>query len=224
MAGAAEYLDKALAIAHRAAETQLGAIQVAAGLVADALADGRTFWVFGTGHSHLLAEELYGRAGGLADVRAILEPGLMLHEGLQKSSLLERLPGLADVLLEINPLQTGDVVLIASNSGRNAVPVEFALGARERGVRVIALTSLAHSNAVTSRAPGGQRLFETADVVLDNCGVPGDALITIPGAPEPTGPTSTMIGALLLQALTVEVVARLTHRGQSPNVLRSLNV
>lgn len=224
MAGAEEYLGKALAIAQQAAETQLGAIRVAAGLVANALAAGRTFWVFGTGHSHALAEELYGRAGGLADVRAILEPGLMLHEGLQKSSLLERLPGLADVLLEINPLESGDVVLIASNSGRNAVPVEFALGARARGVQVIALTSLAHSNATTSRAPGGQRLFETADVVLDNCGVPGDALITVPGTPEPTGPTSTMIGALLLQALTVEVVTRLTAQGHAPNVLRSLNV
>jgi len=224
MAGAEEYLGKALAIAQRAADTQLGAIRVAAGLVADALAGGKTFWVFGTGHSHALAEELYGRAGGLADVRAILEPGLMLHEGLQKSSLLERLPGLADVLLEINPLAAGDVVLIASNSGRNAVPVEFALGARARGVQVIALTSLAHSNAVTSRAPGGQRLFETADVVLDNCGEPGDALIKVPGTPEPTGATSTLVGALLLQALTVEVVTRLTDRGQPPNILRSLNV
>ena len=224
MAGAEEYLGKALAIAQRAADTQLGAIRVAAGLVAEALAGGKRFWVFGTGHSHTLAEELYGRAGGLADVRAILEPGLMLHEGLQKSSLLERLPGLADVLLEINPLAAGDVVLIASNSGRNAVPVEFALGARARGVQVIALTSLAHSNAVTSRAPGGQRLFETADVVLDNCGEPGDALIKVPGTPEPTGATSTLVGALLLQALTVEVVTRLTDRGQPPNVLSSLNV
>jgi uncharacterized phosphosugar-binding protein len=223
MAGAEEFLGKALAIAQQAADTQVGAIRVAAAVVADALAAGQTFWVFGTGHSHALAEELYGRAGGLADVRAILEPGLMLHEGLQKSSLLERLPGLADVLLETNPLASGDVVLIASNSGRNAVPVEFALGARERGVKVIALTSIAHSTAVTSRAPSGLRLFETADVVIDNCGVPGDALITVPGIPEPTGATSTLVGALLLQALTVEVVNRLTSQGHTPNILRSLN-
>lgn len=224
MAGAEEYFGKALAIAQQAAETQLGAIRLAAGLVADALAGGKRFWVFGTGHSHALAEELYGRAGGLADVRAILEPGLMLHEGLQKSSLLERLPGLAGVLLEINQLESGDVVLIASNSGRNAVPVEFALGARERGAQVIALTSMAHTTATTSRAPGGQRLFETADVVIDNCGVPGDALVEVPGSPERTGATSTMIGAMLLQALTVEVVTRLAERGETPNVLRSLNV
>jgi uncharacterized phosphosugar-binding protein len=224
MAGAEEYFGKALAIAHQAAETQLGAIRVAAGLVADALAGGKRFWAFGTGHSHALAEELYGRAGGLADVRAILEPGLMLHEGLQKSSLLERLPGLAEVLLEINQLDSGDVVLIASNSGRNAVPVEFALGARERGALVIALTSMAHTTSTTSRAPGGQRLFETADVVIDNCGVPGDAVVEVAGSPERTGATSTMVGAMLVQALTVEIVTRLTERGEIPNVMRSLNV
>jgi uncharacterized phosphosugar-binding protein len=217
-------LDKALAVAIRAADTQLPAIRIAAGLVADALAGGKRFWVFGTGHSHALAEELYGRAGGLADVRAVLEPGLMLHEGLQKSSLLERLPGLADVLLEINQIAAGDVVLIASNSGRNAVPVEFALGARTRGAQVIALTSMAHSTATTSRAPGGQRLFETADVVLDNCGVPGDAMIDVDGSPERTGATSTMVGAMLVQALTVEIVSRLAADGKTPNVLRSLNV
>src|SRR5262245_52447580 len=117
MAGAEGFFPKALEIAHRAAETQAGAIRVAAALVVEAMTTGHRFWVFGTGHSHVLAEELYGRAGGLADVRAVLEPGLMLHEGLEKSSLLERLPGLADVLLQINDIAAGDVVLIASNSG-----------------------------------------------------------------------------------------------------------
>lgn len=212
-------MRRALAIAERAASTQVEAIRRAAELVVDA----RVFWVFGTGHSHLIAEELYGRAGGLADVRAVLEPGLMLHEGLLKSSLLERLPGLADVLLQTNDIGAGDVVLIASNSGRNAVPVEFALGARAKGAKVIALTSLAHSTAVSSRAPGGQRLFEVADVVIDNCGEPGDALIEVEGSPERTGATSTLVGALLTQALTVEIVTQLTTRGKTPNVLRSLN-
>ncbi|MEU4192998.1 SIS domain-containing protein [Kribbella sp. NPDC026611] len=224
MPGAEEYLTKALQLAHQAADSQLGAIRVAANLVADALSAGHTFWVFGTGHSHALAEELYGRAGGLADVRAILEPSLMLHEGLQKSSLLERLPGLAEALLQTHPVAADDVVLIASNSGRNAVPVEFALGSRDRGAKVIALTSMDHSTATTSRAPSGLHLYETADVVIDNCGLPGDAIITVPTVPEPTGPTSTMIGALLLQALTVEVVTTLATRNQPPNILRSLNI
>ena len=111
-----------------AAETQGDAIARAAELVLDA----KVFWVFGTGHSHVIAEELYGRAGGLSDVQAVLEPGLMLHEGLLKSSLLERLSGLADVLLQTNDIGPGDVVLIVSSSGRNAVPVEFAIERRPR--------------------------------------------------------------------------------------------
>jgi uncharacterized phosphosugar-binding protein len=220
MAGAEEFMRRALEIARRAAETQVDAIGRAAELVVEA----NVFWVFGTGHSHLIAEELYGRAGGLADLRAVLEPGLMLHEGLLKSSLLERLPGLADVLLQTNDIGPGDVVLIVSNSGRNAVPVEFAIGARAKGAKVIAVTSLAHSTSVSSRAPGGQRLFEVADVVIDNCGEPGDALIEVNGSPERTGATSTLVGALLVQALTVEVVTRLAERGETPHVLRSLNV
>ncbi|TDU89373.1 putative phosphosugar-binding protein [Kribbella voronezhensis] len=221
MGGAERFLSGALELAAKAASSQLDAVREAAALVADAVVEGKQFWVFGTGHSHLIAEELYGRAGGLADVRAVLEPGVMLHEGLLKSSLLERLGGLADVLLEIHDVQAGDVVLIASNSGRNAVPVEFAIGARKAGAKVIAVTSLAHSTAVSSRAPSGQRLFEVADVVIDNCGVPGDALIDVAGTR--TGPTSTLVGALLAQALVVEVVTVLTDRGQAPNVLRSLN-
>ncbi|GAB2666278.1 sugar isomerase domain-containing protein [Kribbella swartbergensis] len=213
-------MRRALEVAQRAADTQGDAITRAAELVVDA----NVFWVFGTGHSHVIAEELYGRAGGLADVRAVLEPGLMLHEGLLKSSLLERLPGLADVLLQTHEIGAGDAVLIASNSGRNAVPVEFALGAKAKGAHVIALTSMRHSTAVSSRAPGGRRLFEVADVVIDNCGEPGDALIEVDGSPERTGATSTLVGALLVQALTVEIVTKLVERGRTPNILRSQNV
>src|SRR5690242_11923489 len=105
MGGAERFLGGALEVAAKAAATQLDVVREAAALVADAVADGKQFWVFGTGHSHLIAEELYGRAGGLAEVRAVLEPGVMLHEGLLKSSLLERLGGLADVLLEIHDVR-----------------------------------------------------------------------------------------------------------------------
>ncbi|WP_427891721.1 sugar isomerase domain-containing protein [Kribbella sp. GL6] len=215
------YLTAALGLAERAARTQLPVIQRAAVAIADALAAGQRFWAFGTGHSHLIVEEIWGRAGGLADVTPILEPALMLHEGLQKSSLLERQTGLAATLLDIHPVAAGDCLLVISNSGRNSVPVEVALGARKRGATVIALTSTAHSSSVTSRVPTGERLFEVADLVIDNCGVPGDAVV--PDEPHAVGATSTMVGAMLVQALTVEVVGLMRHRGQPLQTLRSLN-
>ncbi|MDR2998865.1 MAG: SIS domain-containing protein [Microbacterium sp.] len=219
---AQDYLRAALAVAQRAAETQVPAVQAAATAVADAMQRGNRFWVFGSGHSHLLAEELWGRAGGLVDVHPILEPALMLHEGLEKSSRLERLPGLAAEILEIHGVAEGDCLLVVSNSGRNAVPVEMARGGKERGATVIALTSLAHSRSVTSRAPEGSRLFEVADIVIDNCGEPGDAIM--PHEPYPLAPTSTVVGALLLQAMMYQVVLDLEGRGVEARTYESLNV
>jgi uncharacterized phosphosugar-binding protein len=218
---AESYLDHALQVSSRAAATQLDRVREAADLISTALGEGRRWWVFGTGHSHMIAEEVYGRAGGLTDVKAILEPALMLHEGLLKSSLLERRSGLAEDLLDVHPVQSGDVVMIISNSGRNAVPVEFATGCRQRGAKVIALTSLEHSRAVASRAPSGHKLFEVADVVIDNCGTVGDAAID--GEVGAVGPTSTVVGALLVQAVVVETVGRMLGAGRSVRILNSLN-
>ena len=215
------YVRLALETASAAAETERDAIVAAATAISDALAAQKTWWVFGTGHSHMLAEEVWGRAGGLLAVRPILEPSLMLHEGLEKSSAFERLTGLAKAILDIHPVAADDVLLIISNSGRNAVPVEMAALARERGAKVVALTSRVHTNSVESRAPSGRKLIDLADVVIDNHGVSGDAIVQRDG--NSVGPTSTVVGALLLQAMVCEVVDILDARGTSPDVYRSLN-
>lgn len=227
---AADYLRRTLSIVHEVVDTQTEAIQRAGTAVADALATEHRLWTFGTGHSHLLAEELFSRAGGLDGVCAVLEPALMLHEGVAKSSALEKVSGLAETLLTAadkdrpdGGIADGDVLIIASNSGRNAVPVEFACGARDRGATVIAVTSLSHSRATTSRVPSGKRLFEVADIVIDNRGVPGDAVLDIPGSPEAVGATSTVAGALIVQAIVCEAVAILVARGIQPKILRSFN-
>ncbi|OYN88661.1 sugar isomerase domain-containing protein [Parenemella sanctibonifatiensis] len=218
---AEQFLTRALEIATTAATSQLDVIRTTAAAIADSYGAGGTLWAFGTGHSHMIAEEIWGRAGGLTEVKAILEPALMLHEGLQKSSLTERLPGMAEVLLACRDIGADDVVLIASNSGRNAVPVEFARGCKERGATVVALTSVQHSRQTTSRVPSGEKLLDIADIVIDNCGEPGDAIMA--NDPHPVGATSSMVGCMLVQALVVEVVAEMHRRGTPAPVLLSLN-
>lgn len=219
---ARHFMTKALQIAHDAAESQGEAIRCAADAICDSLERGHRLWAFGSGHSHMMVEEIWGRAGGLANVSPILEPSLMLHEGLLKSSLLERHSGLAATILDIHGVVAGDALLIASNSGRNAVPVEMAIHAREIGVTVIALTSLTHSTAVSSRVASGKRLFEVADHIIDNRGVRGDAVVET--EPYAVGATSTMVGAMLVQGLVVEIVGRMTERGKPLETLQSLNV
>ena len=206
-----------------AVSTQRPVLEAAAARIADALVAGRFLYAFGTGHSHMLAEEIFYRAGGLACAAAILDPPLMLHEGAAASSDREREPGYAARLLARYPLAAGDVLVVASNSGRNAVPVEMALAARERGLTVIALTSLAHSRAFPSRHPSGKRLFEVADLVLDNQGIPGDAGLELPGLPRRVGPTSSLTGILLLNALVVRAIELALDRGHCPDVYASSN-
>jgi uncharacterized phosphosugar-binding protein len=219
----ARYLAAA-ATALARVTAQADRIQDIARAVAGALSSGHRVVTFGTGHSHLVAEDMYARAGGLAAVEAVLEPSLMLHEGPAKSSALERLPGYGAVLVGQAALGTGDVAIVISNSGRNAVPVEFAESARSRGCTVVAITSLEHSRSVRSRAPGGHLLMDVADLVIDNGAPPGDAVVSLPGQPTHTGAVSTVTGSAIVQAVTAEVAQLLLSEGRDPDLLTSNNV
>jgi uncharacterized phosphosugar-binding protein len=199
-------------------------IERAAALVADTVASGGLVHVFGTGHSHLLAEELFYRAGGLAQVNPILVDPLMLHSGAARSTRLERVPGLAAALLDSEPIGPHDLMIVASNSGGNAAGVEMLREARERGLPTIALTSLRHATAAAARAGSGQRLHDVADVVLDNHGTPGDASITPAGGSVAVAPTSTVVGAAILNAVVAEAVELLLAQGALPDVFASSNL
>lgn len=219
------YYDTVCQTLATVVETQAAAIKEAGRLGAEAILGGGLIHAFGTGHSHMIAEEMFARAGGLVLVNAILEPSLMLHEGVQRSSSLERLPGYAERLLELEPLSPGDLMIIISNSGRNAAPVEAAMYARQRGLKVAAITSLAHSQSQPPNHASGKRLFELADVVIDNAGIPGDAALAVEGAPVRVGATSTVAGAFIAEAIVAEVTAHLAAAGMDPlPVLRSGNV
>lgn len=209
---------------NEAESRNAAALTQATDALADCLANGGIFHTFGTGHGHMLAEELFYRAGCLVAVNAILDPGLMLHVSALSSSHLERLPGYAALVLERYAVTAGDVLLVASNSGRNSVPVEMALAAKTRGLTVIALTSMKHSQSQASRHPSGKRLFEVADIILDNCGEIGDAAIEVEGLPGRIGATSTVVGAALLHEMVRATVGKMLVRGVQPDITLSANV
>ena len=218
------YLAEASRLVERLATGEWSNLSIAAGLVADSLARGGSVHAFGTGHSHMLAEELFYRAGGLVRVKPILFEGLMLHAGAELSTSLERLPGVAAVLLEQHPIAPGDVLVVASNSGGNAVVREMAGLARARGIPVIAIVSRAHASSGSARAAGATNLQDVADVVIDNGGAPGDAAVAIDGFAQRVGPTSTVVGAAALNAIVAEAAERLVARGIEPDVFLSSNV
>ena len=207
----------------RLEQTQEVAIDAVAKVCADAIQAGGLLYFFGTGHAHMLCEEPFYRAGGMACVSPILEPSLMLHQGGAKSSALERLPDLGSTVVAESGVGEKDVLFLISNSGRNSVPIDGALEGKKRGATTVAITSMAHSSAVTSRHPSGKRLFEVCDYVLDNCGVYGDACIELPGLTQAISPTSTVLGAALINMVMTQTVQLLLERGVMPPVFASAN-
>jgi uncharacterized phosphosugar-binding protein len=218
------YLEKLVTLIEGLRTTQVSQIRTAAEIIAEALAHEHDVHAFGSGHSHMLAEEIFYRAGGLARVRPILYGPLMLHEDAVRSTELERNAEIADVLLASHPIRAGDVLIVASNSGGNAVSSRLAERALQNGAQVIAITSLTHANSAEARSTDSTRLHELAHVVLDNGGEVGDAAIAIPGLDRRIGPTSTVVGAAIINAIVAEAVQILVERGDPVDVFVSSNV
>ncbi len=184
-------------------------------LWAEAIAAGNLLYAFGSGHSRFIAGELYWRAGGLAPVNMIEDP---------TDGAAERVEGYAVTFAEQYDVQAGDIVLVISNSGINAVPIEVALFAKSRGAAVVALTSVAHSRSVASRHSSGKKLFEVADLVIDSHVPPGDAIRDLAPASLRAGPVSTVISTALLNAVVVQTARNILDAGGEPPVLVSANV
>jgi uncharacterized phosphosugar-binding protein len=220
-ATAEHYLEQLTARMAKSFEQNAEAIAAAADAIEKtAKADGLVY-LFGTGHSHILAEEVHYRAGGLALTVPMLATATMLHEGSLASSAYERIPGVAAVIFDRYPIGPKDVLVVISNSGVNAAPIEAVKLGKERGATVIALTSDTYSKEA---AKGRPRIGELADILLDNGAPSGDAIIELPGSAQRVGPVSTSIGAALLHAILVEVSARLIAGGGTAQVYLSANM
>jgi uncharacterized phosphosugar-binding protein len=221
--GAMRYMASVQALLQSIVDTQAAAINAAASLIVDSIQRDGLLYLFGTGHSHMLCEEGHYRAGGLAVVSPILSTALMLHEGAVASTLLERVSGIGPALLTRYALTDKDVLMIFSNSGVNAVPVESALAAKQRGVKVIAVVALDYAS-IAPVGPSGRKLAEIADVVIDNRGAPGDALVAVGESGLRTGPSSTIAGAFILNAILTEVAFRLETIGGELPIYVSANM
>jgi uncharacterized phosphosugar-binding protein len=198
-------------------------IEQAGDWLGQALANEGWLYAFGTGHSHLLAEEIFYRAGGLARACPVLDPKLMLHENAINATYVEREIGYAAKFLDQYPVKKGDLLIVASNSGRNAVPIEMALEGHARGLKVVAITNFEHSRAWPSRHPSGKNLNDIADLAIDNCGVEGDAVLPMTGMPSKVASTSTSTGAMIVQLIIVRGIEKALQLGRAAEIYISSN-
>lgn len=218
------YIEQVRKVIDSLETTQMKAIERAAEMITECLQNGGLIHIFGAGHSHIFAEELSFRAGGLLTVDPILDTGYMLYGGTRRGMRLEKLPGFASIVLDNHDVRPGEVLVVVSTSGKNQGPLEMALQAKEKGLIVIAITSLEYAQGVESEHPSGKKLYEVADLTIDNRVPRGDASVEIaPDLPK-AGPLSTVACATILNAIVTEVAFTLHNRGITPPIAKSVNV
>ena len=218
------YFEVIRQVLQKVEDTQKENIRKAAGLIADALATGKMLYTFGTGHSSLLAMEPFYRAGGFARVNPILKEDLLLNKNASQSSVKEREAGIGKKIIDSRKCTKGDVLLVMSNSGRNCVPVEAAIEAKSHEMKVIAITSMSHSIISRPRNPYNKRLFEVADVVIDNCGAKGDASLEDKETGIKFAPTSTAAGTVIIWEIVRIAICKMEEKGIRPELFMSANI
>ena len=224
MTPSSDYLEKCRGLVENVLD-QADSIHRAAEWFAQSILAGRMVHLFGSGHSRIMVEEMWPRYGSFPGFNPIVELSLTFHNpvvganGQRQAMFLENTPGLAKRILRNYDLSPDDSALVASSSGCNVVPIEIAQEFQQRGVRVVALISLQHSEASESRHESGKRLQDFADLVLDTGAPVGDAMTSIDGMDTPVSPGSTVGGCMIVNALKAEVADRLTKTGQPPTVL-----
>jgi uncharacterized phosphosugar-binding protein len=220
------YIEKIVDFLNRISSEEDSNFNAAAKILADAIEGNGRIFAWGSTHSATTMQDIYLRAGGLALINAIFVPGLeALHTmpfGI--TSKIERLQGYAEIVLDYTPIRKGDVLIVVSVSGRNAVPIEFAKVAKERRIKVIAITGLDYSKSVEPRYPDGKNMYEYADVVLDNKAIAGDAIMEAEGMKQKFCPASGITSTAVLQCMVAATVEELLARGITPPVFMAQNV
>lgn len=224
-----KYREQVTKVLERIWTTQTASIEKAAAMMAESIAAGGLVHLFGSGHSVLPVQDVFPRYGSFPVFRPLMDARLqwqnVLGSGGAKGLLwLERREGYAKVLFENEPIRKGDVMVVFSHGGMNAVGIEVAIEARERGLKVVAITSMDNQSRSKSTHSSGRKLSEVADVVIDNCVPAEDALVAIEGWKAPVAAGSTVAFVTIANSIVAEVAAQIGKRGMTPPVFVSPNV
>ena len=221
-----QYIEGIISLLEKIKIEEEKAIDEASGLMADAVENGNRLFGFGCTHSSLPIQDAVYRAGGFMAMNPIYAPGIAHLDVFPTTltSAMEKMTGYAELILENQPIQKGDVLIIISVSGRNAVPIEMAKLAQERGIKVIGVTSLKYTHSVESRHPSGKKMVDFADVVIDNKVEKGDALLSAEGLETKFTPASGVTSTAIMHCLTTATIEKLLARGITPPVFIAANV
>jgi uncharacterized phosphosugar-binding protein len=227
---ATTWLREAGSLLERIETTQADGIETASQWCAEAIASDGLVHLFGAGHSRIPVEEMFPRYGSYPGFNPIVELSVTFHtqvvgaNGQRQAMFIERQPGLAEVILSNFQFGERDVMMVFSASGLSALPVEMARVAKARGLRVIGVTSVAQSMASEPDAAAGARLLEVADLVLDVCTPPADAMVNVDSLDTPVGPGSTIGAVAIVNAIKVRTAEILVERGAMLPVITRASV
>ena len=221
------YLQVARQVVEQIISTQVDAIERAAEICSNTIVNDGLVFCWGGGHSRMSVEEMFPRIGSYPGFYPMVELALTFYtnvvgaDGLEQSFFIERAEGYADVVLANYEFGPNDSFICFSSTGINGVVIDMALGAKARGLPVIAVTSVAHADSTISRHRSGKKLKDIADIVIDNCTPPGDAVVELEGLKYKVSPTSTIGATAVVNALKARTAELMLAKGVEPVVLTS---
>lgn len=224
-----QYVQEMTKIITAIDETQGDNIKAAAEICAEVIASGKMVHLFGSGHSVLPIQDMFPRYGGVVGWHPLMDPRLMWSNvigpgGARELLWIERREGYIQQFLQSYNLQEGEALVVYSHGGLNAAPIEAAMYAKERGLKVITVTSGENYKKAKPNHSSGKKLGDLADVLIDNCCPLEDALVAIPGYPQKVGASSTTSVMVITQSLASETALLLEKKGHKMHIFVSPNV